>query len=623
MTNLVQSTAGNVLPIVAAGLVALLALIGGGIDIGRAYIAQSRLQAACDSAVMAGRKSVKSGTYNDAAKAVASNYFATNFVAASEGTSTPTFTSQLQTGGITVTGTASATLSTAIMKIFGINTLNLSVACSATESNIKAYTDIMMVLDTSVSPSLPSRLSDLGAAMKSFYTKMDGYAQANSARIRYGFVPFSSSVNVGNLLMQTNPSYMATTHTIQSRAWVNFPTPGPTATPFNDFITLPKGPKVTGTTGYPTRAACNATQPADVDWYTTGPSTKPPYIWGVLRYSDIVTYQVTIAKTQIPQQSISYTCPQGSDGKYYPTSQVSYREARYSETDIRAPVIITKITDPYEWMVLHPVPYDVSAYLNGSTVAALSGVSSKGGPAYVYSTWAGCIEERQTVATNSFSFTSGQGISPAAALDLNIDAAPTSDPATKWKPLWPEVAHMRSDASNPPAACPRSAQLLTEMTQVDFDAYAGSLTGAGPAYYDLGLIWGARMSSPQGIFGANVNDMPTNAQKVTRHVIFVVGNAPAPAMNIYSAYGIETYDQRITGTTGSTELASRHRSRYLAVCEAIKDKGIRLWIVAYGTPLTSDLTTCASANSTFAAANTTSLGAAFDSIAATLDSLEK
>jgi Flp pilus assembly protein TadG len=54
--RLLRDRAGNTLAMVAAALFPLLGLIGGGVDMGRGYISQSRLQQACDSGVLAARK---------------------------------------------------------------------------------------------------------------------------------------------------------------------------------------------------------------------------------------------------------------------------------------------------------------------------------------------------------------------------------------------------------------------------------------------------------------------------------------------------------------------------------------------------------------------------------------
>ena len=54
--RLARDAAGNTLAIVAASIAPILAMVGGGVDMGRSYLAESRLQQACDAGVLAARK---------------------------------------------------------------------------------------------------------------------------------------------------------------------------------------------------------------------------------------------------------------------------------------------------------------------------------------------------------------------------------------------------------------------------------------------------------------------------------------------------------------------------------------------------------------------------------------
>ena len=74
-----RETGGNVLPMATAGMMVAMVLIGGGIDMGRAYLAKNRLQAACDAGVLAGRRAVASTGFDAAAQSQARTYFAANF----------------------------------------------------------------------------------------------------------------------------------------------------------------------------------------------------------------------------------------------------------------------------------------------------------------------------------------------------------------------------------------------------------------------------------------------------------------------------------------------------------------------------------------------------------------
>ena len=62
VARLARDAAGNTLAIVAASIAPILAMDGGGIDMGRSYLAESRLQQACDAGVLAARKKLDSPT---------------------------------------------------------------------------------------------------------------------------------------------------------------------------------------------------------------------------------------------------------------------------------------------------------------------------------------------------------------------------------------------------------------------------------------------------------------------------------------------------------------------------------------------------------------------------------
>ena len=60
LARLAHDTGGNTLALVAAAILPLLAIVGSGVDMGRAYVVQTRLQQACDSGVLAARKKLGS-----------------------------------------------------------------------------------------------------------------------------------------------------------------------------------------------------------------------------------------------------------------------------------------------------------------------------------------------------------------------------------------------------------------------------------------------------------------------------------------------------------------------------------------------------------------------------------
>ena len=196
-------------------------------------------------------------------------------------------------------------------------------------------------------------------------------------------------------------------------------------------------------------------------------------------------------------------------------------------------------------------------------------------------------------------------------------------------PLWDQISYYRtSDSSGryysssaqsdfgsaTSGACPIAAQLMEEMSETEFDAYADDLNPEGATYHDIGMLWGARLASPTGIFSSNVTQAPSNGGSVARHIIFMTDGEMAPSTGVQSAYGVEYHDRRITDN-GYSNQAARHSARFLALCEATKAKGIRVWVIAFASGLTSNLESCASTDSAFPAANADQMNKAFQEIA--------
>ena len=82
--DLLRDASGNVLAIIAIAIFPLIALVGGGVDMGRGYLTQSRLQQACDSGVLAARQRlgsevIVSGEVPDEVAEVGNRFFNVNF----------------------------------------------------------------------------------------------------------------------------------------------------------------------------------------------------------------------------------------------------------------------------------------------------------------------------------------------------------------------------------------------------------------------------------------------------------------------------------------------------------------------------------------------------------------
>lgn len=613
-------------------------MIGSAVDMSRAYRANGQLQSACDAAVLAGRKAVSSNGFDQAAEDRANEYFTANFDQSRHQGNNTNFTASSIDNGYTVEGNATVSLDTILMSIFGMNEFNLTANCQASLG--VGNSDVVLVLDTtgsmdSVLTGSQTRIEALRDAVENFYDTIRDSTASTNARIRYGFVPYSSSINVGQLLYNLDPSYLADTHTYQSRQALYETVVDQTVEGWEDPVTTTDVDydntnftnwSIYSNTRYRSNSACRNAMPAEPEWADYGDPTTE-----TVTYVNSNDQQITETTITQRERRRDYGCYRYSRNRYYIIHRWYYRDNNSITRDISDPIYTETESSVFDEWEYKPVSYDTSSYKTFVPTSTNTDSDGSGDPIPLTSTWGGCIEERQTVAASSFSYSSVFGMTPSDAYDLDIDSAPT-DAATKWAPMWPEVAYRRWDGSGnyttsttnngsrAPSRCPIASRLLAEMDEAEFDAYAGSLNAAGNTYLDLGLLWGARLSSPTGIFQDNVNEDPTNGGEVSRHLIFMTDGVMQPNNTLQTSYGIEFFDRRVTDN-GSSNHTSRHTSRFLAICQAIKAKGIRLWVVAFTTGLSSDLNTCASDGSAFTANDADELDQAFQEIATAVGEL--
>lgn len=217
LSRLRRNQAGNALAIVAASIVPIVGMLGGGLDMARIYLVRSRMQQACDASVLAGRKSMVGLTWNRSTdEAQARRFFQTNFPNGSLGTSAVDLNYAVDDLG-NVTANASTVLPMTLMHVLGFDSKSVAVTCRA-ELQLP-NTDVMFVLDTtgSMAETNPgdstSKIVSLRAAVQNFYQTLEN-ARTSGSVIRYGFVPYSESVNVGLLLKR---DWMVDEWTYQSR----------------------------------------------------------------------------------------------------------------------------------------------------------------------------------------------------------------------------------------------------------------------------------------------------------------------------------------------------------------------------------------------------------------------
>jgi hypothetical protein len=411
----------------------------------------------------------------------------------------------------------------------------------------------------SVREKTGSRISSLRGAVLTFYDTLAAAADTNS-RIRYGIVPYSSSVNLGGGVLPT--SYIVDSAKYPTRQRVDDADSTSTQNTYNGD----------------TQADCNnravARSPAGASY----PATR----------TVVNSWSAATSRRSSICQTTTYTL-----------------------------VPVWKYDD---------LPLDVSSFKTGSAVTNPSRVDG------ATSTWDGCILERKTSGSGTFS----QANLPPD-LDINL---PATDNDTKWKPAWLDVIYDRTNAaseqttsSNWPGssvyrgrtedmqfryqdyACPKRAKRLSAMTRQELSDFVSATNGFKPqgyTYHDVGMVWGARFISPNGIFAADTDCRPNRT--CGRHIVFMTDGDMHPNQCAYSAQGFERLEGRVMGynpvgtcTTTSwnysssgtpASLETRHNARFQAACTAAKNNGITIWVVAYAQALTADMKACASSSDT-------------------------
>ena len=615
LRNLRSSTSGNVMYLVAGLLLPILATVGAGVDMGQAYMAKSRLQQACDAGVLSGRRVMAAGSYDSQARNAAKAMFEFNFPNNIYGSKHVVLNSQQQ-GAAEVQGTATAEVDTLIMNMFGKETFDLSVSCVAKLEISNA--DIMFVLDTTGSMLTAdaggglSRIQAVRNEVMAFYDTVQA-AQSGTSVIRYGVMPYSSNVNVGNILRGVNSSWISNS--------VDIPTRGSRVAnyvPFSGFTAWAN----TGTT---ISGKNSTTCPATV--------RNPQYTYGTATTGAARTNTVS-----------GWTETQNFNANRfrYAWSSSACREQRAAGIATRTTVMSMTGTTPAGTFLGYTHrrwTHNVSSLLTGGGMTVPSGANG----AAVTPIWNGCIMERDTVA-----FAAGSAV-PAGAFDLDVDGTPSSE-ATRWHVALPNIAHPRStnasdavaatptevdtasdwqsyasaaNATGGWAACPTQAMRLQPIpmsSRATLLNYVNSLVAVGGTYHDVGMVWGTRFASPTGLF-ADANATATNGSPISRHIIFMTDGQAAPNPGIYGFQGVEYLHGRV-GSTGTTELTNRHNARFQAACAAARARNMTVWVVAFTLPLDANLTACASSpGNAFSASNATQLRTQFQTIAAQITRL--
>lgn len=632
---------GNVLVIGAVSFVPLLGMLGGALDLSRMYMVRTRLQQACDASVLSGRAAMGNRTWDAAAKTVADRYFTTNFNPGRYGTTGSQITYQVGVD-LVVKGAASASVPMALMQTFGFKPVLITTTCDAKLE--LPNSDVMFVLDNTLSMSETnagdsvSRLQALRDSVLSFYTTLEN-ARGPQTQVRYGFVPYSSTVNVGTLL---KPDWLVDRWTYQSREYDSTDqvasTAGTTTTSYSGFK------KVSGSSTSRQYLIPPENCVAPANTYTqsppsNGPTTTAPdgtKTWTQTRTTNGVGYSASLSGS---------TCT---------VTETTYDNLVEEQTVTQKPnKDAGKVTySDRIWWNYKPVTYNLSALKTAGADGTVGGgkfsvmiADNNKSRDIVWNKTNACVEERQT----------SLGSLPASAAtgtDLDVDTLPTAgNAATQWRPMLPGLVYARKqgsltsmpdgswgsptttvrtnsnyatpfNSSNLRGACPTYARKLEAISNANLQSYLKELKPAGLTYHDVGFLWGLRLLSAQGLF-ASENQAPVTG-KVARHLIFMTDGQTETNIGDYDAYGLSALDRRRTPANRLPTASEQNgivEQRLSGLCQIAQAKGITVWVIAFGTTLSPLLSNCANPDHAFEAKNAAQLQEAFSNIAGRISQL--
>lgn len=606
-TRLVADRSANVLGLAAAVLPPLVLLVGGAVDMGRAYLTQTSLQSACDAGVLAGRRAqAKSGQWGSAEIAKANKMFSYNFLLTGTSSTGTSFTPTNAGSGV-ISGTATTIMPTSVMKMFGKGDFTLTANCSA-EFQISNI-DVMFVLDVTGSMKCrpdgsncnsgsDSKIHAMKESVRQFYyTMADAVPTGGTARLRFGFVPYAGTINLRKLVADGDiPQTYLTSTSPYSSKWANFDTPNMVNSVASVNVTSTQ-PNSTACTAWGNAAATATGGPDPAD------STSTTYTRVSYSGTTCTRKETTTSRTQV-------------GWKLNPTTPFTYKRG-----NIDTSVLKTLASDKIVTSINAAATVPLSGSFNMENLAEQTGAT---GITATDTTWAGCIEERNTVNT-LFSNNSA----PTGAYDHDLVSAPTSD-ATRWRPYVGRLVFDRNTSSTLNTTTnysPESELCVPEarkFTTVDtsnpsslpgwLSSYIDTLVANGNTYHDIGMVWGARLANPLGIMATNVND--GNLTSISRHIIMLTDGEMAPNNDIYNSYGLESTDSRV-GPSGSSNatLTTYHNARFLTACATAKAMGYTVWFIGFGQTLTTEMKSCASSGRAYYASNAAALDETFRHIA--------
>ena len=237
-----------------------------------------------------------------------------------------------------------------------------------------------------------------------------------------------------------------------------------------------------------------------------------------------------------------------------------------------------------------------------------------------------CVEERQSITSPARS--DGKATTTISNADINTFATSRSDTDLQFglyqfPPVNPSgTALIDQGAGSTQIACPARASVLQTYASVaDFNTAITNATRrvSGGTYHDTGMIWGARLLSPSGFRSADNPTTRPDAQgtqfPVNRHIVFLTDGLLDAGISGYTMYGIQSSSRRlVTGTNSNSSFTAALKTRFTNICNNAKSNGVTIWVIAYDTQNTTDISSCATSAGHYFTANSSNLQTVFSNI---------
>ncbi|MGN6376723.1 MAG: TadE/TadG family type IV pilus assembly protein, partial [Sphingomonas sp.] len=509
-----RDVAGNVLLLTAALIFPMAGMVGGALDLSRLYLVKTRLQHACDAGALAGRRTMAGGAWNSNSEAVADQFFDANFTNHDYGSGEISRQFTQPAGGTTVKGVASTTVPMTLMRVFGETTRAVAVQC---DSDMQMpNTDVMFVLDNTGSMACDPNGNNCysGSSSKIYNLK-------NAVKCFYEVLAqVATNGNCSTTITGTGipPGTQLRFGFVPYSTNVNIKDVGLAA---SDFAT-----------SWPYQSRQKYTVWSD--WQTYNNS-----------YYACSSVPANTSTTQYRTQNSGYSCIVQSRtyGNMWHYGKIALSLSGFS---------------PSGSSVSLPIG-DTSGNFGNRTV-----------------TWDGCTEEA-AATTNINSMSPGQ-LAPALpdALFLRSSGSSLSTNQLQTADAYTTANYFNGVRSSL-YFCPTAAKKLQTWTTSAFDNYVDSLSASGNTYHDVGMLWGGRLLSPEGIFASENAATPTGGQ-IQRNLIFMTDGDAQAAPCDYQQFGIAWWDRRTETNVGSasycryenSNLDDGVNSRLAALCTAVK-----------------------------------------------------